>query len=274
MERVLSFRADCFADDVAVTEEMTAWTDAQLIAFFESGGQTLPTVVNASCATGAEALPPPKLPLRFLSLHGGGTSANVNKMQMSRMLKALKDKLGTSSIECDFLQGTREWKGSKDPMLERMFPGEPFFGWYGVEHGAKADSGPEYVDALLDPNVSFTYIDHEKALDALDEQIERHGPYDGLIGFSQGAIVITMGTARRLERAAKGLGPPPTWRVNVLMSALAPRGAPYACMMPEPATPLQRRRRRNWACRAQAKFQLRRLRTRRRRGFSLPLQAL
>ena len=49
--------------------------------------------------------------------------------------------------------------------------------------------------------------------------------------------MITMLTARRLLRAASGTGPPPSWRVNVLMASLAPRCGEYACFMPEPETP-------------------------------------
>ena len=42
------------------------------------------------------------------------------------------------------------------------------------------------------------------------------GPFDALLGFSQGAILITMLTARRLQRAQRGLAPPPTWSARFL----------------------------------------------------------
>lgn len=48
--------------------------------------------------------------------------------------------------------------------------------------------------------------------------------------------MITMLTARRLERAARGEGPPPSWRCNVLLSSMGPRAGPYRAV-PKPETP-------------------------------------
>ena len=38
MERVLSIRDECFADDVECREEMSTWSDDELRAYFERGG--------------------------------------------------------------------------------------------------------------------------------------------------------------------------------------------------------------------------------------------
>ena len=236
MERVLEIRGEAFADDVDALDEMCSWSEDSLVAYFESGGEVLPSV-HAAPSIAAHAT----LPLRFLSLHGGGTNANINRMQMSRMNKALRDAgdLSMDEVKFEYFEGTRPWTGDKDPSLEKMFPGQPFFGWYGVENTANISSGSSksYIESLLDPSVEFTYLHVEESLDRLDRYIEAHGPFDGLIGFSQGGIMVTMLTARRLQRAASGIGLPPTWRVIVLIASLAPRCGEYACFMPEPATP-------------------------------------
>ena len=39
MRAVLDLQADCFADDVGVTEEMASWGEGRLRAYFESGGE-------------------------------------------------------------------------------------------------------------------------------------------------------------------------------------------------------------------------------------------
>ena len=230
LDRVLEIRNDHLCDDLEISQDMCNWSEEQLSTYFESGGKVQPV----------DSRQPP---FRFLSLHGGGANATVNRMQLARLIKAFRDEAGLhgpNDIEFDHVEGTREWK-HKDPMLVKML-GEKaqFFGWYGVENSADADSadGRAYVSALLDESVKFEYIDADKALDQIDAHIQQHGPYDALVGFSQGATVATMLTARTLQRAAAGVGPPPSWRCNLMLSALAPRaeGVP-GCFIPEPASP-------------------------------------
>jgi len=241
MERVLALRADAFADDVDVSEAMLSWDESRLVAFFESGGEA-PDICDAPAAVITPPLPEPvplSRPLRLLSLHGGGGNKAINMMQMARMKRAL------DPCTIEYLEGTREWKKeSIDPMLLKMFPNTPFWGWYGVENdsGQNHNSGKSYADAMLDPSVTFTYFDYDEALDRLDALIderERQGNgFDALVGFSQGGIMVTMLTARRLQRATYGEGKLPSWRCNVLLSALPPRATTYAPIYPKQGTPL------------------------------------
>lgn len=113
-------------------------------------------------------------------------------------------------------------------------------GWYGVENSAGIRSGQAhnaYTRALADPNVEFTYVGLEAALDLVERHIEQNGPYDALCGFSQGTIIITALTARRMQRAARGESAPPSWRCNILLSPMPPRAGNYASIMPPPQTP-------------------------------------
>ena len=125
-----------------------------------------------------------------------------------------------------------------DPQLVKMFGEGPYYGWYGVENNADVESGSKaFIEALKDPSVTFVYSEIEEALDRLEAHIEENGPYDALCGFSQGTIMITMLTARRLQRAARGEAAPPSWRCNVLIAPMPPRAGDYACIMPLPETP-------------------------------------
>ena len=80
MERILELRADAFADDVDVSQEMLKWTEERIMKFFENGGE------DKVCD---EPLPPLTRPLRVLSLHGGGGNKNVNMVQTSALRSAL-----------------------------------------------------------------------------------------------------------------------------------------------------------------------------------------
>ena len=45
--------------------------------------------------------------------------------------------------------------------------------------------------------------------------LKSHGPFDVLLGFSQGAIIITVLTALRLKAVREKGAPPPEWLLNV-----------------------------------------------------------
>ena len=227
MSRVLELRAEAFADDVDITDNMCDWDEPRLIRFFENGGEEVEVAATPALVEATR-------PLRVLSLHGGGSNKKVNVMQMARLKRVFGD-----MIELSYLEGTRVWKKEDlDANLVKMFGDGPYYGWYGVENDGGASTGPEYVKAMLDPSVTFTYFEYEEALDRLEAHISSTGPYDVLAGFSQGAIMITMLTARTLQRAAAGAGPPPSWRCNVLLSALPPRASPYAPIFPPGGTPM------------------------------------
>jgi predicted esterase len=231
IEELIGIREDAFADDIEIPAEAAeCWTRQQAVSFFESGGTSVPT----KAAAPLQQLPPGS-PVRFLCLHGGGGNRSVMKLQTARLVAAL----GHNHVELAFLEGSRESKlADVEPALIKMFGSGPYFGWYGVENDAvDAPSGSkQYIDALLDWSVEFRYTAVDEALDRADAYIEEHGPFDALLGFSQGGIVVTMLTQRRLDRAARGVGKPPSWRCNILMSSMSPRSGPCRAV-PKPVKP-------------------------------------
>jgi len=239
-EVITSLRAELFADDIDIPEAAVRWTADELRAYFESGGLELPIPSQPSPILPPPPLPPrraPSQPARFLCLHGGGGNKMINALQTARLKKAL----GLERVRFDYIEGTRVWSSEEvDPQLVKAFGAGPYYGWYGVENDVMTrvtHSGTsDYQQALFDPSVMFQYIDSEAALDRVEEHIEAHGPYDALLGFSQGAIIVTMLTARRLERAARGEATPPSWLCNVLLSGMAPRAGKYR-PIPKPPVP-------------------------------------
>ena len=45
MERLLAIQNECMADDIEIPREATAWVESEARAFFESGGNELPTIM-------------------------------------------------------------------------------------------------------------------------------------------------------------------------------------------------------------------------------------
>ena len=213
-----AIRDDCFADDLAIPLGATKWSRDDAVQYFESGGRK-----EIPCQT-------PSLPMRFLCLHGGGANQQIMMLQTARLRRAM----GAHNVQLEFLEGTREQPREyvEKALLALTGPEAKFYSWYGVENDlmvSVADDPAGYIAALSDASVPFRYVGADAALDRVESHIERNGPYDALVGFSQGGVMVTMLTARLLERARRGEGAPPTWRCNVLISSLPPRiwtGAP------------------------------------------------
>ncbi|KAG7401036.1 hypothetical protein PHYBOEH_003231 [Phytophthora boehmeriae] len=112
-----------------------------------------------------------------------------------------------SSAEFVILNGTFEAQGTSDPMIEAAYASSaPFYEWFenqlangqpllynDAESSAKArflsgaDKGEEHAWSL-------SYKGVEQSMKRLDEEIRRHGPFDVVIGFSQGAALLSIMT--------------------------------------------------------------------------------
>ena len=59
INRLEELRADCLADDIGIEDEMLSWSEAEVMAFFESGGVERPFhIVPAQTTASNEPLPP------------------------------------------------------------------------------------------------------------------------------------------------------------------------------------------------------------------------
>ncbi|KAJ0087418.1 hypothetical protein Patl1_08609 [Pistacia atlantica] len=104
----------------------------------------------------------PKKP-RFLCLHGFRTSGKIFKIQSEKWPQQVLEKLDLVFPDAPFpSQGKSEVEGIFDP---------PYYEWFQF-------------------NKEFTeYINFDECLAYIEDFMIKHGPFDGLMGFSQGAIL-------------------------------------------------------------------------------------
>ncbi|KAH7488546.1 hypothetical protein PRIC1_007340 [Phytophthora ramorum] len=138
--------------------------------------------------------------IRVLCLHGFRTNRQVMLDQTRGIRAALGD-----SAEFTILNGTYEARGTSDPMIESAYASSaPFYEWFenqladgspllynDAESSAKArlQSG---ADQGADHAWSLSYKGVEQSMMRIDEELRRHGPFDVVIGFSQGAALLTI----------------------------------------------------------------------------------
>ncbi|KAJ0024847.1 hypothetical protein Pint_08423 [Pistacia integerrima] len=104
----------------------------------------------------------PKKP-RFLCLHGFRTSGKIFKIQSEKWPQQVLEKLDLVFPDAPFpSQGKSEVEGIFDP---------PYYEWFQF-------------------NKEFTeYTNFDECLAYIEDFMIKHGPFDGLMGFSQGAIL-------------------------------------------------------------------------------------
>ncbi|KFH48573.1 Rhodanese-like domain-containing protein-like protein [Hapsidospora chrysogenum ATCC 11550] len=139
------------------------------------------------------------LPLpRILCLHGGGTSANIFKLQCRGIIKRLG-----STFRFVFVDGP--WRSQPHPAIVPFFGDEgPFYRWmrWDGEHEQDEDAENKVLSTCLR---------------AMDED-RGTGPWVGILGFSQGAK-IAASILWAQEKIHGGEGP---FRFGVIMAGRAP----------------------------------------------------
>ncbi|KAL2010517.1 hypothetical protein VTN00DRAFT_6324 [Thermoascus crustaceus] len=122
---------------------------------------------------------------RILCLHGYGTSSNILKHQLSALIAA-----ADPSFEFVFLDGEVECQ--KAPGVANLFQG-PFLCY----------------------NDSFAPADVQQACELVKEFIEAEGPFDGILGYSQGgALALTYLLQHEIEKPSE----PPPFQFAILLS--------------------------------------------------------
>ncbi|KAL7935482.1 DUF341 domain-containing protein [Trichoderma chlorosporum] len=104
--------------------------------------------------------------MKILCLHGGGTSSQIFEIQTAAIRRELSM---DSSFVFEFLEGNIAWPPPAG-IHEFMPEATEFFGYY-------------------DLNQPTTIT---QAVDQLEEYVRSEGPFDGVIGFSQGAGLAAM----------------------------------------------------------------------------------
>eukprot|EP01041_Mallomonas_annulata_P009532 gene9532-19825_t len=98
---------------------------------------------------------------RFLCLHGFRTNSDILILQTY----ALREEL---DIDCVFIDAPHEATGPPDALIKTYFPNESYYEWHGDRNTC--------TQSVIDDSTEFI----------LQKYIEL-GPFDGILGFSQGA---------------------------------------------------------------------------------------
>lgn len=128
--------------------------------------------------------------LRVLCLHGHGSNDDISSIQ----IMGLKFRRGYE-CECEFLNAPH--------ICEKPYPGleyysnNDFYTWGGKKFSKNGDA------------------DWEESLQYLADYCKKHGPYDGVYGFSQGAALITAFSSPKIWRTKYGLKCQP-WSFAIL----------------------------------------------------------
>ncbi|KAL3688122.1 hypothetical protein R1sor_014431 [Riccia sorocarpa] len=111
----------------------------------------------------AEVAQVPVKKLRVLALHGFRTSGAILQKQLSRWSPSVHE-----LVELTFLDGLFPATGESD--VKAIFEG-PYFEW--MQHNGDWSE----------------YYNYEQSLAYIVDYMEKKGPFDGILGFSQGAIL-------------------------------------------------------------------------------------
>ncbi|KAM7519714.1 hypothetical protein LguiB_018676 [Lonicera macranthoides] len=113
---------------------------------------------------------------RILCLHGFRTSAEILKKLVGRWPENLLEKLELVFLDGPYLaQGKSGVDGLYDP---------PYYEWF--------QSNKEFTE----------YYNFEECVEYLEEYMLKHGPFDGLLGFSPGAVLLAALLGMQVEGVA------------------------------------------------------------------------
>jgi predicted esterase len=110
--------------------------------------------------------------LKVLSLHGWGTNAEI----MNHQLRHFRSTLGETA-EFVIVEAPNTIRKQTDKVLLDRFPGT-YYEWFRRQKRKSEQESFEYVTVGL-----------ERSIAMLELFIEANGPFDGVLGFSQGGVM-------------------------------------------------------------------------------------
>ena len=134
--------------------------------------------------------------LRVLCLHGFRTSGRIMKMQMRDVIRFCPD------VDFVFVDGASEAKGEAHEIVRKIWNPKEFkyFEWWNRDEETKR------------------YVGVERSMSHLSQVFKERGPFDGVLGFSQGGALAATLCAMRTDLS---------WlsclRFGILFSAFIPR---------------------------------------------------
>ncbi|GAB9468908.1 Serine hydrolase [Globisporangium polare] len=179
--------------------------------------------------------------IRVLCLHGYRTNAKVMEAQTQVLRQALGD-----AAKFEFLNAPFEADGPTDPVIEKLFGGTaPFREWFRVPIIGKRDVGPgsdselntaaevAKVRGAMDQENDW-YLEYEgieEAIAIVGETVSKRGPFDVVVGFSQGAILLTLLSALYLHRHNVRL-----WKLAICVGGMPVMDPQFRSLFENPET--------------------------------------
>ena len=116
---------------------------------------------------------PPQPKLKLLCLHGYAQNGQFFRERTGAVRKQLK-----SVCEFTFLDAPRPATGEFLGQIDEATRGAPL-GWYNTRDGNR-------------PALSSAYAGLDESLELIRQTCQRQGPFDGVLGFSQGATLAAL----------------------------------------------------------------------------------
>ena len=151
--------------------------------------------------------------LRVLCLHSFRTSGEILREQVR--LAGWEETLG-DLVEFHVMDAPHPASGPVPPDVLAFFPDVPYREWWNATERADPDGSGRKT---------MTYVGLEESLERVKREFDERGPFDGVLGFSQGATLTTI-------LAAKGVAD--AW--GPFADASAANASPDASR-PKPKTP-------------------------------------
>lgn len=210
-----------FAEDIPINlSQMGSWTREQAAAYFESGGAAEPSTEppqppppppppSSTVDLPAPAPTPLGRKLRIAFLHGTAGNEAIFRVQLGPLVRVLREMADLYFIEGSIVVG----EDNEQAAIIRQF--------FGDDHTLY-----EYARPTTDERQWRTYAALDAGIEALEAALADlpGGGADALIGFSQGANLITCLCARGAYRAPGGTPTtaPMPFRAAVLLSPASP----------------------------------------------------
>uniref|UniRef100_M4BEE6 Serine hydrolase domain-containing protein n=1 Tax=Hyaloperonospora arabidopsidis (strain Emoy2) TaxID=559515 RepID=M4BEE6_HYAAE len=143
---------------------------------------------------------------------------------METQTRGLRDALGPNT-EFIFLNGSFEARGPTDAIVEKLFGDTaPFFEWW-VVRDLETEEKEDIEDQDGIPQGTATRWCHafegfDQAIESMDEKLNELGEFDLAVGFSQGAIMVTILSMWYHKKTPTK----PWWKLVLCVCGVYPRG--------------------------------------------------
>ena len=127
--------------------------------------------------------------LRLLCLHSFRTSGEILREQVR--LAGWEETLG-DLVEFHVMDAPHPASGPVPPDVLAFFPDVPYREWWNATERADPDGSGRKT---------MTYVGLEESLERVKREFDERGPFDGVLGFSQGATLTTILAAKGVADA-------------------------------------------------------------------------